>query len=322
MTMSRCLRATTALAAWFCLALPAIAAEPEVRDGAKMFSARAVSEANQILKGIRQNTNPKVEVVVETFSSLPSDRKDEANLDTAMKNWAKDRATTMRVQGIYVLICTNPNKITSIDNLKDTRFSDSHERELRNIMITQFKLKKFDEGLLAGVRYIRDTVPQGKKTTGNSTTQTSDIAADTDSGKWSWVGIVVAIGVALLVMWIVIALIRALTGGGGGGGGGGYGGGGGGGGFMSSMLGGLFGAAAGMWLYNSFFNTPSYSPPPSAGDGGVGDTGTTDDYSGGTDDYSGGSDGGGGGGDWGDSGGGGGDWGGGGGDFGGGGGDW
>ena len=83
-------------------------------------------------------------------------------------------------------------------------------------------------------------------------------------GGWICLGLCVLLGV-----WLVIGIIRAFTGGGGGGGGYG-GGGGGGGGFGSSLMGGLFGAMAGMWLYNSMFggHHDMGSNDAFAGDGG------------------------------------------------------
>jgi hypothetical protein len=58
--------------------------------------------------------------------------------------------------------------------------------------------------------------------------------------------------VVLLVLWLLIAIIRAMSGAGrpsdGKGGGGG---------FFPSLLGGLFGASAGMWLYDNFFSGQS-----------------------------------------------------------------
>lgn len=336
MTMSqRLFCATTALAAWCCLVSPTLAIEPEVRDSARIFTSRGVSDANQILRDIKKTS--KVDVVVETFDGIPSDRQQEAksqNIDTFVTNWAKDRARTIGVKGIYVLICRNPNKLAAIDNLVDRQFSDSNLREMRGRMIEQFKDKKWDDGLLMGLRYARDTLGQQIRkttTTAAPTSNNRNSAAPADEGGWSWMGILLAVGAGLLVLWLVVGLFRAFTGGGAGaGGGGGYGGGGGGGGggFMTSMLGGLFGAAAGMWLYNSFFSPP-HTPPMGGGDYSGGNAGpeTTGDYSGGTDDiggssggdYSGGGGdwGGGGGGDWGGGGdvGGGGDWGGGGGDF-------
>ena len=78
--------------------------------------------------------------------------------------------------------------------------------------------------------------------------------SQSDLGAWLCIGVVVLLGI-----WLVFALVRAFTGGGGGGGGGGYGGGGGGGGggFFPALMGGLFGAAAGMWLYDCFIRRPT-----------------------------------------------------------------
>jgi uncharacterized protein len=71
-------------------------------------------------------------------------------------------------------------------------------------------------------------------------------------------GWIVLAAIVFLGFWLVMTIFRAigrgLGGGGpaGPGGPGGYGYGGGGRGFFSSMLGGIFGAAAGTWLYDSF----------------------------------------------------------------------
>jgi uncharacterized protein len=95
--------------------------------------------------------------------------------------------------------------------------------------------------------------------------------------------------VAIAVIWVVIGLVRSMfrprypaggvpggaPGGGYAGGGyapgyGGYGGGGGGGGFLSSLFGGMFGAAAGMWMYNNLFGGHSSGggfPTNTAGSG-------------------------------------------------------
>jgi uncharacterized protein len=85
----------------------------------------------------------------------------------------------------------------------------------------------------------------------------SDRVARTHGSSWSWLVPLVVVG---LGAWLVIGLIRAVFRGGGSPGGmapgmgGGYGyGGSGGGGFLSSLMGGLFGAAAGMWMYDRFF---------------------------------------------------------------------
>src|SRR5207248_4029772 len=92
-----------------------------------------------------------------------------------------------------------------------------------------------------------------------------------------WVGWVCHAVVGLLVVWLIIGIIRGVSnrgapGYGYGGGGGGYGGGGGGGGgFCSSLLGGMFGAAAGMWMYSHFFG--GSTPTAHGGDSGAGAAG-------------------------------------------------
>ena len=87
----------------------------------------------------------------------------------------------------------------------------------------------------------------------------------------------VCIGLAVLLgIWLVVGLIRAFTGGGGvrrrvrrwrlGGGGGG---------FFPSLMGGLFGAAAGMYLYDSFMGGHSSASASDATGGDTGDAGDT-----------------------------------------------
>ncbi|MFQ3650773.1 MAG: hypothetical protein SNJ75_10600, partial [Gemmataceae bacterium] len=124
--------------------------------------------------------------------------------------------------------------------------------------------------------------------------------------SWLCIGLMVLMG-----LWLVVGLIRAFSGVGGQAGAAQPGGGGG---FLSSLLGGLVGAAAGMYLYNSFFGSGTSSVfgssptgDPNAGadnspqaDGGGGDWGG--DAGGG--DWGGDA----GGGDWGGDAGGGGDW--------------
>ena len=56
---------------------------------------------------------------------------------------------------------------------------------------------------------------------------------------------------------------------------------GGGGGFFSSLIGGMFGAAAGMWMYNQFLGSDSHASTMSdnAGNGDSGISGQDTDYS-------------------------------------------
>ena len=300
----------------------------------------------------------------------------DAEREKFFKEWAKEEAKSHNERGVFVLICSGGGKQNKVEFLTDRQtdvsrdFTADNGKELANILKAGMKegsdaakngkaedeVKQLhDAALTRSVEFVikelkNTSAPEPTRTSSTGTTRT-----DTNkSGGWS-LGSMICIGlVAIAGLWLVFGLVRGLMGGGGGGGGmggggmggggmggGGYGGGGGGGGFMSSMLGGMFGAAAGMYLYDSFRGS-SHSNDAMAGgnnnnyDAGAGTTDTgAGDWDGGN---AGGSDwdgdastgndagGGGGGGDWGgdagggDTGGGGGDWGGGGGDTGGGGG--
>ena len=88
--------------------------------------------------------------------------------------------------------------------------------------------------------------------------------------------------IGLVLAWVVVAIFRAMSRGGNPGGGvpaPGMGGGG----FFSSLLGGMFGAAAGMWLYDQFSGHHSSAYAADADERGNGDSG----FSGQDTDYSG-----------------------------------
>src|SRR5206468_12069719 len=134
------------------------------------------------------------------------------------------------------------------------------KNELIRELEKAFEAKKFNEGLIGGVDYVSSTVREhaqagagknaGRREGGAGTGQDRNKEKEKEGGMspWAWICPIVLV---LLGIWLVIGLVRAFTGGGGGGYGGG--GGGGGGGFFTSLLGGMFGAAAGMRMYDQFF---------------------------------------------------------------------
>jgi hypothetical protein len=272
-------------------------------------------------------------LTVDTYPEVPASKKaeadqvknDKAQWRTFMNNWAIDRAKDDKAKGIYVLICQRPGGVAvrSTKETLDRGFSNSDAEKIQDSLIHALRESRDkpeaerwrinDQALHDAVNYIVDDLKDSHVPV-SATTKSDNKKAGMSVGGWICLGLCILLGV-----WLVIGIIRALTGGGGGYGGGGYGGGGGGGGFGSSLLGGLFGAMAGMWLYNSMFGghhdmgSNDAFAGDSAGDTG-GETGADnwDDGGGSAGGYDSGGDGGG---DW---GGGGGDFGGGGGDFGGG----
>jgi uncharacterized membrane protein YgcG len=342
----RCTLATLAIAGLM-TASPALASKPApskpgvliVEDGAGLFSRDGIKKAKNEFAQLK-STNER-QVTILTMSTLPA--ADAAEFDkigaddkTAARGFWADftqrEVRGERAKGVFVLVCRKPGHVHIVADraMRDQGFDAGKQNKIREILLASFNDAKGkqdaeatpirDKGLFDAVSTLRDDVP----ITTNSKPNKDDPKKEGSSvGKWICIGLCVLVG-----LWLIVGVFRALTGGGGGGGGGMGGGGGGGGGFFSGLLGGLFGAMAGMWLYNNMFG------------GGMsnafgGDTGSGGDYGGGNDtesgtgdfggdqgsggDFDGGSGGDAGGGDWG--GGGGGDWGGGGGgDFGGGGG--
>lgn len=327
------------LAGWLCLAAPAWAVVPEVRDEAGMFSADATKRANEIIADISRKY--KKDLLIETYKTVPANKAAEREKlgDTNFfPRWAEGRFGALRTNGIGILICNEPKKLQIVlgEETQRKAFRPSDRDKLRQDLLANLKEEKFDRALLDAVQFVSDRLQTNVKTTtaapARRTAAAEPAAApaarqvDHHNGG-SWVGTILMWVLIIGGIWLVIGLIRTFTGGWGGGGygpGGGYYGGGGG--FFTSLLGGMFGAAAGMWMYNNFFgghsSTFTSSAYGSEGDGGssasdegrAGST-TSDDW---------GDSGGNTGSDWGSSDSGGGDWGGGGGDWGGGGGggDW
>jgi hypothetical protein len=334
-----------------------------VKDDIGFFSPRAREQADQKVGEIKRTFNK--DLYIEAISPPPQpkglDTKDTKAVDAFFDEFAKKRFTDLHENGVYVLIVNNAKvhklRVMVGDNTAAEHYFTAANRDtLFKNFREKLSANDKDGALLYASNYVFDTMksnhPVVPRKTAMAPAPVHHEDAPARSTGFNWMPIVTILLVVIGV-WVLFAIIRGLMGAGGGGGGmgaPGMGYGGGGGGFFSNFLGGMFGAAAGMWMYNQFFghSTPSaFGGGPSDGgaasypdsgpadtsgsvvggdfgndDGGGGDWGG-DDAGGG--DAGGGDAGGGvwggGGGDW---GGGGGDWGGGGGDFGGGGGggDW
>ncbi len=295
-----------------------------VEDNAGFFSDRAKKQANAEIAEIKRQYN--LDLFIQTFKAPRAgfdkvDTKNREALGRFFLDWANDQARNSGITGVYVLIfkdADNPKHwwiqpMVGPNTLKSGRFTGANRDELGKRLQTRFP-KDADAALTEAVTFVHDKLR-------GSSTPAAVVNIGPEAGKTVEAPPILGylcLGVfALLVIWVVVAVIRAMSGVGTAAGGSG-----GGSGFLSSLLGGLLGAAAGMWVYDTFFghHTSTAGADPgtmsSAGDANYSDAGQ---------DFSGGSSGGGG--DWGDSsgggdtGGGGGDFGGGGGDFGGGGGD-
>lgn len=264
------------------LVSPALAekdARTRLSDEANLFSKTAKETAEPVLADIQRLNK---EFVIETFAAPPEAVPDKERAAYFAK-WASERARAEKVNGVYLLVCKEPGRFELLvgNETKKKAFREADRKELRTLLETKFKSGEFDEALDAGVEFVRDRMRANLKGEnpvnhvrdeyGDAPAPTAAAGSDVGWLRWVWIGLAVLLGI-----WILRALFVALSGMGGGGS------------FMGMFFGGLFGAMAGMWIYDSFFG--SGSSWGGGGDGGTGgDAGATDtDYSGDGGDFGGG----------------------------------
>jgi uncharacterized protein len=298
---------TLLLAAGLALLAPAPSASASARgikDNANFFSPDGEKRANAIIDDIFTRHHAK-EVLVETFEALPP--------DTTYEQFVQQRFREARLNGVYIVVVKQGGHVSvRADSRTELLFTDdvckSVAQRLGNGMRTLGKAP-YDSALIEALQLVADTFQRGEPKAGASGAAPQRSypgaypppAVNNNRGSGSWLpsGIMgwICLGVGV---WIIFALVRSIfasrsggyggggpgyggMGGGPGYGGGGYGGGyGGGGGWGTSLLGGLFGAAAGSWLYDRFAHggSSAYGAPPvdQGGYGGAGGASSTPDW--------------------------------------------
>lgn len=279
--------------------------------------------------------------------------------DAFMRNWVKKVANDSHADGTVILITKDPPHIEpwASGKLRDQGFTESDYVKINKAMIDGFRSKNYDKALDQTVKELDAAYSKLGSSAPKRLNAEKEIGAVPQAAhreapvaahrnipahpvKSAWSSVIFIV-IAVLLGIFAISMLSRLFGGGAGyprpgyGGQPGYGGpgtggpgfgapgyGGGGGGFMRSLAGGIFGAMAGNWLYDSLSGRSAhaqdypvhtgYGSQPQNDDRSSNSQGS-DDFTGGGGDFGGGGDSGGG-----DFGGGGGDFGGGGGDFGGG----
>jgi hypothetical protein len=233
-----------------------------IQDSGGFFSEKAKSEANALI----QQTTAKFrkDLRVETFSEIPAAIRSGVNLEdkaaTAQmyEKWARQEAAERRVNGVYVLLVKSPSHLHAVVG-KDTlqkAFTATDRDALVAIMLGRLREKKSDAALLEGSRFFAGQIalhaasrPQQASASPFPPTASFATAPGTQ-GEVSGLGWLPSLLIVAIVGMLILRLIGGLFGsmsgtpslGAPSGGG-----------FFRSMLGGLFGAAAGMWLYDQFF---------------------------------------------------------------------
>ena len=259
-----------------------------LQDQAQLFSSEGAKAARERFESATFSQTTHLTIV--TVNQIPPDK--QAEFDRIAKNppergrffenWARNLAKAEKESGIFVLMYDDGsrfiNRALADEKTSQGRgFGTSKLSELIAILDQGSKAalkqptataQEFrDQSLLKAVDFVIDGLKSSAK---NTAAAIPELPAGLDPAaaqtppwlSWLCIGIVLLLGV-----WMVIGLIRMMAGGMGGGGMSG-------GGFFTSLLGGLFGAAAGMYLYDQFFGSGANSA--SAADGSLGDASGAD----------------------------------------------
>src|SRR5262249_27518607 len=114
----------------------------EVKDDAGFFSAETIKKANAEIKAIKDQA--KKDLVIETFKELPADKKeayekvskDPKERERFFVEWARARAKSLEVNGIYVGIFKSPSHL-EVEVGHETQkkaFTLENRRKLRDIL--------------------------------------------------------------------------------------------------------------------------------------------------------------------------------------------
>ena len=129
-----------------------------VADGGAFFSPEAVSEANDIIRSV-QSLHDR-DVRVETYEDVPSHLRDDLARDGLEKfydDWLNRRARQLGVHGVFVLVTRAPGRVqVGVDKATQRRSFTADDREsLRATLAAAFQDGRYDEGLLDGLRFVR-----------------------------------------------------------------------------------------------------------------------------------------------------------------------
>lgn len=297
MLISPKLQSLAVVVALVALGVSTSSAKPaSIQDNGAFFSERAKSEAARNIGELERTV--RKDLAIETFKELPQEIRqgvnleDKAAVNRVVEQWALKQARLNGVNGVYILLVKAPAHL-QVEVGNDTQkqaFTLRDRDALVSTMLARLRAKQYDEALLDGVSFVSTTMRThvaGHTRTG-SMPMTPLPRAEHSSSGW-----LIPLLVGLGLVWVVVGIFRAIFRGGGVGSGttttmlptGGTGGGG----FFSSLLGGMLGAGAGMWLYDQFSgnrgNSAFGAEPDNRTNGDAGFSGQDTDYSGSGDSF-------------------------------------
>lgn len=188
------------LAVVMLIATAAQAAAPTVDDRAKLFSDRAVGDANSAIARIYDHTAPHKQVYVETVPSLPTGKQAD--------ELAEQRFSQHDTDGVLLFIVKDPHKLAvTVGRTTQARFRDGEG--VRTVMLDRFRRGDYDGGLLAGVRVLESRLTSAFPLNGSAQKGAAPVWSRSEqtgresssSSSWMWILLIGGGGLLALLIW-------------------------------------------------------------------------------------------------------------------------
>ena len=146
-----------------------MAVAPEIRDEGKFFSAAALKSADERIREIYRKHGR--DVLIETHATVPTaDQEKVKGMDAAQRKgyfsqWAMNRTKARVVNGVYVLICKDPQYLYVDIHEKEPpfKFGPDSWKLVEEALRLEFKATRFDEGLDKALKVVEDRLALAKK---------------------------------------------------------------------------------------------------------------------------------------------------------------
>jgi len=238
----------------------ALSAAGGIQDDGAFFSEFAKTNASGTIQEVAAKL--RKDIAVQTFAAVPEDMKStviqasKSATNRGFSQWAEQLARAKGVNGVFILLVKQPAHLQVVvgNDTQRQAFTLLDREKLVQIMIPLLRAKKSDDALIDGVNFISTTMQSHRSGGAMQAGGKSHLAKQ---GGSSWLSTILIVLVIFVGFNLLRSLFRAMSGGGTGAGGVGQPYGSGGGGFFQNMMGSMFGAAAGMWMYDQFFGSHS-----------------------------------------------------------------
>ncbi len=138
-----------------------------VSDQAKLFSADAVQNAQQVVAELYKN---KLDLLIETYPSAPEELKQKVataqgeERQKLFREWAEARLAAQKALGVIILVSQDPRYVAvEIDDPVQGKFPEKYAQRVADALLKGLRDKNPDVGLAEALKLIRDGYKGGAK---------------------------------------------------------------------------------------------------------------------------------------------------------------